>query len=167
MRPFPLTLSLHDDKPGAPLEASELPENKSLSSQTASRRTLSCSGAGDEAGPTHSDWAWTGAARTVSHRPQRMLRSPPDSLGEGIQPGMSSSLQQQVGMSNLNVLRPSEGTKMGLFLPELAVKLEGHHFLDGGGISGSSAPRGSQQPRGKKGKCYRCQAVQRRDKLSF
>lgn len=35
----------------------------------------------------------------------------------------------QVGMSNLDVLRPSEGTKLGLFLPELAVKLEDHHFL--------------------------------------
>lgn len=32
-------------------------------------------------------------------------------------------------MSNLDVLRPSEGTKLGLFLPELAVSLEGHYYL--------------------------------------
>lgn len=32
-------------------------------------------------------------------------------------------------MSKLDALRPSEGTKLGLFLPELAAKPEGHHFL--------------------------------------
>lgn len=71
-------------------------------------------------------------------------------------------------MSNLNVLRPSEGTKLGLFLPELAVKLEGHHFL--GFMVGASVdhqhPGAPSNPEEKR-KCYRCQAIQRRDKLSF
>lgn len=115
-------------------------------------------------------WARTGSCQTRVPTAHRGSSGDPPRLTVRGNPAWEVPFPSAaVGMSNRDVLRPSEGTKLGLLLPKLAVKPEGHHvlgFMEGASVAHQHprAPSNSEETRWV---LQISQAVQRRDKFSF